>query len=948
MKSKAKIVLIATSSFLACALFSCGGGSPASSSVLPSSSASSVASSSSVSHSFALSVHSLSLQAGETATLQVLSDLTGEASFVSSDPSIVSLNKNEVVALADGKATITATLEGYSDSCEVVVASTYSLTFSPTSEKLYVGESLSLGPSLFFGKKALSGSLSYVSSDPTVCTVDENGVVSGLKKGTSEISASVKDNPSVSAKISLKVHNRISIVPSLKETTLYANIAGSAKTTINVKVLKNSYNVSNPKVTATSLDESLLSISTSGGAVTINALKTGRSAVILTYEDETEAVVVTVYKGIKTTGDFALLKGDFKGYFRLMNDIDFAGAYLDVASPWMGDDATDDQYFNGVFDGDGHTLSHIAFASGWHRGIFGETGSKAVIKNVSMVGIKQQATSNMVGSLVALNYGTIENCYVENEIKGDSQSMWNAQGGLVALNGRTGLIKNCIVRTTASKTYQNTGALCGYNWATIENCYAITSGAELPLVYTQTGDLGKVENCLLSSEANEENLYSSDHYLSFDPNLWEINGASIPALKAYPSVAFEHPLMYLSIGTTYTLDPCSLAGVKQSWSFSAGYSDSFAVLALESGIEITPIKEGDCQATVSLENGKSASVTLSAKNKVLSTGEESLALDFGNPTLASSKQVVFRDEAGSLVPASALGLSSSDTSVFTVDATGIVTASGGGSAALNVVYGSDVYSAFLKVEVTPWTGIKDLSGLNDIRNHLSAHYVLLNDIDGGNALFATITPWDGKGESYHFGGVFDGNGHTVKNLQLASGVDTAGIFGQTADTSVIRDVAFEAISAPSAMTRDYGIVGMNEGLIENVSVRMSATHGASSDVHSSSALVGTNEFRGVLRSCYSVLEVPSFTDGEYLAGLVGLNQGSATTSFSVVYGASYRSVTNAVGYENGYSAGLSIYKDETLTSASNMAVSALTPFGDFSSAYWTKKEGELPSLTKLS
>jgi hypothetical protein len=94
------------------------------------------------------------------------------------------------------------------------------------------------------------------------------------------------------------------------------------------------------------------------------------------------------------------------------------------------------------------------------------------------------------------------------------------------------------------------------------------------------------------------------------------------------------------------------------------------------------------------------------------------------------------------------------------------------------------------------------------------------------------------------------------------------------------------------MTRDAGIVGMNEGLIENVSVRMSATHGASSDVHASSALVGTNEFRGVLRSCYTVLEVPSFTDGEYLAGLVGLKpRQRITTSFSVVYGASYRSVS---------------------------------------------------------
>ena len=45
--------------------------------------------------------------------------------------------------------------------------------------------------------------------------------------------------------------------------------------------------------------------------------------------------------------------------------------------------------------------------------------------------------------------------------------------GIVACNAAQGVIRNCIVKVKASRTFKNSGAIVGYNCGAVENCYAI-------------------------------------------------------------------------------------------------------------------------------------------------------------------------------------------------------------------------------------------------------------------------------------------------------------------------------------------------------------------------------------------------------------------------------------------------------------------------------------------
>jgi hypothetical protein len=896
-----------------------------------------------------LSVHELTMEVGESETLAIDTNLDGAPEWSSSDPDIVTVAEGIVIANDNGSATITAKIGDYSDSCAVTVSSEKTIEVAQSGEKLYVGGTLQLTPSLYFGVRAEEDEFEYSSSAENVATVDENGLVTGVKKGSVSIRVSSKSDPSVSTDVALSVQNRIRITLSKNSLTLYPNISGSLSATVSASVTKNGYSVMNAAFTIRVIDEAIATATMSGSTLKVTAKASGVTAVILTFEGETAAVSVCSYYGIRTVDDLKTLANDFHGHYVLLDDIDFNGAYWDPVSPWLGDYVPRDRYWNGVLDGRGHTIKNVSFASGWHRAIIGQTGEQAVVKNLSLVGIKQSATSNMVGSIVALNYGRIENCYVENEINGPSQSTYNAQGGFAAINGASGYIVNCIARLKVSQAYANTGAFIGYNWAKVENCLAIVDGPTLPFCATMSQeDSDKVKECYVGSKDEEEKYYDASWYRKYDKSVWTVTGKGLPSLKTFPEVSFDHDDLYFTIGRVYALNPCNVPGMKETWEFSDGAEDYFQIKESDGGgITLVPLSVGDVTCSVSLENGSEATATFHAKHKGITVGEEEIGLDYGNPGLPSTYSLSFSDEDGNAIPLSELTLTSGDTGVFTVSSDGLITASGGGSATLTLQYGSDVYEDFMRIDVNPWTGITDLAGLDAIRDDLSSDYVILNDIDGGGAVFETIGLYDGQ-ESRHFAGTLDGNGHTVSNIEIRSGHDTDGLFGQTAATSVIRRVAFRGIKGPDATASNFGVVGFNEGLIEDCCFYMSVTSGGPTAVRGGGPITGTNEFRGVIRDCYAVVDATSLVTSEYFGSLIGLNQGSLTDCFSIVYGDNASHVYDSVTYENGYSAGLSVYKAATLDEAISDAISELSPFSDFSDDTWEVTDGSLPDLIPIS
>lgn len=129
----------------------------------------------------------------ETATMTVTIDneiVTEGVTFSSSDEEIVKINDdNELVAVSDGKATITANYDGMDATADIrVITPIKSMTFTSTNSTIRVGKELQMklkvSPS-----DAYIDTLTYTSSDEEIATVDASGIVTGVAPGKVTITA---------------------------------------------------------------------------------------------------------------------------------------------------------------------------------------------------------------------------------------------------------------------------------------------------------------------------------------------------------------------------------------------------------------------------------------------------------------------------------------------------------------------------------------------------------------------------------------------------------------------------------------------------------------------------------------------------------------------------------------------------------------------------------------
>ncbi len=174
---------------------------------------------------------------------------------------------------------------------------------------------------------------------------------------------------------------------------------------------------------------------------------------------------------ISTAQDFANLayyQQDFDKHFILTNDIDLSSMNLNLLMP-IG---TRPIPFTGVFNGNGHTISHFSYHAKeeYSVGIFGAVEqSNAGYGLLMNLGIVNATISggNMCGALVGHNKGAIISCYSAGS---SIESRYNASG-LVGYNSGS------IITSWSSNTVNgrsNVGGLVGYNRRTIESCYSTT------------------------------------------------------------------------------------------------------------------------------------------------------------------------------------------------------------------------------------------------------------------------------------------------------------------------------------------------------------------------------------------------------------------------------------------------------------------------------------------
>jgi hypothetical protein len=122
------------------------------------------------------------------------------------------------------------------------------------------------------------------------------------------------------------------------------------------------------------------------------------------------------------------------------------------------------QSFDGVFDGNGHTISHLTISGGsglgqfegfeGRVGLFGDLGRGATISNLGLEVVHING-DGYAGGLVGTNWGNITNCYSTGSVSGTSYV-----GGLVGIN--LGSITNCYSTGSVSGD-RLVGGLVGVN-----------------------------------------------------------------------------------------------------------------------------------------------------------------------------------------------------------------------------------------------------------------------------------------------------------------------------------------------------------------------------------------------------------------------------------------------------------------------------------------------------
>lgn len=411
-----------------------------------------------------------------------------------------------------------------------------------TAKSLYYGKSVTLQVS--DGKAS-----AWTSSNTAVATVSSKGVVRGVGIGTAVISATV-GKQTLTCKVKVKDRN-VDAVVVFRSSTGGAFINGVNTAVIKVKPLN--YNVGRAVVYITDAADEIVyktTLTKLAKNKTVSLSWNGRNNKNKLVPNGTYTVNVLIGKTVSKSDPLTFLRknyftggdGSKKNPFQIATPaqlgqiIRYPNASfiqtkdLDFEYEAVGGFFTEDNQFNGVYDGNGKTISCIAGTAA----LFQYIGTKGQVKdlNVSKSSVNAErsallctynygkitncnvsgATANKAkysGIVVAQNFGLVSNCVTSGSVSvyGDNVHA----GGVVGHNEQSGKIVSCESRVNVSIKNPGSrgGGICGENNGLISDCTASGTVIHLESRYGLTGGIagrnnGTISGCayLGTSEVN--------------------------------------------------------------------------------------------------------------------------------------------------------------------------------------------------------------------------------------------------------------------------------------------------------------------------------------------------------------------------------------------------------------------------------------------------------------
>ncbi len=239
--------------------------------------------------SITLDYEDVSLNIGETVklTATVLPEEASDksVSWASSDPGIASVDENgTVTAVTSGKTTITATINdaGLSASCTVTVNAkpAESITLDHENVSLNIGETLKLIATVL-PDNASDKSVTWVSSDSVIASIDESGLVTAISEGAATITATTNDGSELTASCAVTVNPKLAGSITLD----HENVTLTAGETIKLTATVLPDDAPDKSVTWVSSDPGIASVDENG---LVTAISYGETTITATTNDGSE------------------------------------------------------------------------------------------------------------------------------------------------------------------------------------------------------------------------------------------------------------------------------------------------------------------------------------------------------------------------------------------------------------------------------------------------------------------------------------------------------------------------------------------------------------------------------------------------------------------------------------------------------------------------------------
>lgn len=475
------------------------------------------------------------------------------------------------------------------------------------------------------------------------------------------------------------------------------------------------------------------------------------------------------YTAISTKEELDAIRNDLSGKYYLAADIvftdeDFAegGAFYNNGAKWIPI-GTSSAPFIGTFDGNGHTITGLSVlvkntenAVGGLFGYVSSSDSEYGIFNLGMISdyilVSNASGRSYAGSIAGYcETGKIEGCYHTGHVAATNTSGEIYAGGIVGYK-QYGEINKCYNVGSVVGGGITGGIVGGTTYAGVSNCYNNTEfDGKYAGGIVGSASFGTVETCY--SLGTNSSSYGS----GFAGGIVGMNSNCTVSNSYYDAST-------TSGGGTY-----KSTSAMQSQSTFSGFD--FTDIWTMDGNSDYPYPELQGVTMRYERTLTSISVSKLPTKTEYIQNEENLDVTGGVITLT------YNDGTTSTVAMTADMVTGFNSSVP-------------GEQALTVTYGGKITSFFVSVqeentveflggngtESSPYL-ISNVAHLDNVRNYLDAHYLLVCDISFGN----DPVNWNPIGTiEAPFTGVFDGNGYSINNLSVIVSTgsnQTAGLFG---------------------------------------------------------------------------------------------------------------------------------------------------------------------------